>query len=46
MNKNYMTPQTEVMQLSSLLMQGSMNIVHHSGGSSGGKSGFDEGEII
>lgn len=45
MNKNYMTPQTEVMQLSSQVIMDSINIVHHSGGGNGG-SGFPEGDII
>lgn len=38
MRKNYKTPQIEVVQLSSELMQ--MNVVHHSGG-----GGFDESQI-
>lgn len=46
MRKNYIVPQTEVMQFGSQLMQDSMNIVHHSGGSNGGGGGFDEGYII
>ncbi len=45
MNKNYMTPQTEVMQLSSQVIMDSITIVHHSGGGNGG-SGFGEGDII
>jgi len=45
MNKNYMTPQTEVMQLSSQVIMDSINVVHHSGGGNGG-SGFPEGDII
>lgn len=45
MNKNYMTPQTEVMQLSSQVIMDSINIVHHSGGGSG-SSGFGEDNII
>lgn len=45
MNKNYMTPQTEVMQLSSQVIMDSISIVHHSGGGSG-SSGFGEDNII
>ena len=45
MNKNYMTPQTEVMQLNSEVIMDSISIVHHSGGGSG-SSGFDESFII
>ena len=45
MNKSYMTPQTEVMQLSSQVIMDSINVVHHSGGGNGG-SGFPEGDII
>ena len=45
MKKNYMNPQTEVMQLSTALMQDSISIVHHSGGGAG-SSGFDESNII
>jgi len=45
MQKNYIQPQTEVMQLSTALMQDSISIVHHSGGGNGG-SGFDESNII
>ena len=45
MNKNYMTPQTEVMLLSSQVIMDSINVVHHSGGGNGG-SGFPEGDII
>ena len=45
MNKNYMTPQTEVMQLSSQVIMDSINVIHHSGGGNGG-SGFPEGDII
>lgn len=45
MNKNYMTPQTEVMQLSSQVIMDSIGIVHHSGGGAG-DSGFDEGDVI
>ena len=45
MNKNYMAPQTEVMQLSSQVIMDSINIVHHSGGGNGG-SGFNEDNII
>lgn len=45
MNKNYMTPQTEVMQLSSQVIMDSINVVHHSGGGNAG-SGFPEGDII
>ena len=37
MRKNYKTPQVEVVQLSSELMQ--MHVVHHSGG------GFNESQI-
>ena len=47
MRKNYIVPQTEVMPLSAQLMQDSINIVHHSGGSNGdGGGGFGEGDII
>jgi len=46
MRKNYMTPQTEAMQFSSEIIMDGMNIVHHSGGASGGKSGFTEDQII
>jgi len=45
MNKNYMTPQTEVMQLSSQVIMDSISIVHHSGGGAG-SSGFGEDNII
>lgn len=45
MQKNYIKPQTEVMQLSSSLMQDTITIVHHSGGGAG-SSGFDESNII
>jgi len=45
MQKNYIKPQTEVMQLSSQVIMDSINVVHHSGGGNGG-SGFDEGNII
>lgn len=42
MKKNYMNPQTEVMQLGTKLMQDAINVINHSGG--GG--GFDESNII
>ena len=40
MRKNYIVPQSEVMQLSSEVIMDVIGIVHHSGG-----GGFDEGEI-
>ena len=46
MRKNYIVPQIELMQLSAKLMQDNMAIVHHSGGSTGSGSGFDESNII
>ena len=45
MKKNYMNPQTEVMQLNSHVIMDSIAIVHHSGGGAG-SSGFDESNII
>ena len=35
MQKNYIAPHTEVMQLSSELMQATIGVVHHSGGGGG-----------
>jgi len=35
MNKNYIAPQTEVMQVSSQVIMDSINLVHHSGGGGG-----------
>ena len=46
MQKNYIAPQTEVMQLSSDAVMQGIGIVRHSGGKSGGGGGFDESEII
>ena len=47
MQKNYMIPQTEVMQLSSEVIMDGINVVHHSGGSNGGGPGsFPEEQII
>ena len=45
MQKNYIAPQIEVMQLSSEVIMDTIGIVHHSGGGAGG-SGFDESTII
>lgn len=41
MRKNYMVPQSEVMQLSSEVIMDIINVVHHSGGD----GGFDESDI-
>ena len=47
MNKNYITPQTEVMQLHSQVVMDSINLVHHSGGANEeGESGFKEGDVF
>ena len=35
MQKNYIAPQIEVMQLNAQLMQDSMNVINHSGGGGG-----------
>ena len=46
MRKNYIVPQSEVMQLSSEMIMDTIGIVHHSGGSnSGGSGGFSEDDI-
>ena len=46
MNKNYIAPQTEVMQISSQVIMDSIGIVHHSGGGGNNPSGFSEDQII
>lgn len=46
MNKNYIAPQTEVMQLGTTLMQDTISLMHHSGGSNSGTNGFTEDQII
>ncbi len=43
MRKVYITPQVEVMQLTSEELMDSIGIVHHSGG---GPGGFDDEHII
>ena len=46
MQKNYIAPQTEVMQFGSELMQDTIGIIHHSGGTNTGNQGsFLEEEI-
>ena len=42
MQKNYIAPQIEVIQLSSTTIMDSIAIVHHSGGNDNGQSGFTE----
>ena len=39
--KTYINPQTEILNVTSDVMQAGMNITHHSGGGS-----FGEGEIL